>query len=210
MLTRRGVDPAGCRSGRIGVLYRLYRIHLQRIQLPLPRPPLRQPIGRQTRQPLSALVSDQPSAPQALQVSQRPAIRQRPAVRSPRPRLSKSDQPVGPPPLTRVARGGVMGMLKLWMDKMWMNETGIDQDQKKGPCGPWNKRERSRNSALGGIGIEGVAVQPARQQRAGDRRQPEQPQLTHGLTTDPEGHAGAAGGIHRSVGDRDADQVDQH
>jgi hypothetical protein len=36
---------------------------------------------------------------------------------------------------------------------------------------------------------------PAGQQGAGDRGQPEQPQLTFGLTTHPESYAGVAGGL---------------
>src|SRR6185503_12429794 len=44
---------------------------------------------------------------------------------------------------------------------------------------------------------------------ARDRRHPEEPELREGPASDEEGGGGAAGRVHRGVGDRDADQVDE-
>ena len=53
------------------------------------------------------------------------------------------------------------------------------------------------------------AVDQRAQQGADDRRHPEQPQLRERPAADEDRHAGAARRVHRGVGHRDADQVDQ-
>jgi hypothetical protein len=53
------------------------------------------------------------------------------------------------------------------------------------------------------------AIERGAQQRADDRRYPEEPQLADGPVADEQGNAVASGRVHRGVGDRDAGPVDQ-
>src|SRR5262245_40076249 len=53
------------------------------------------------------------------------------------------------------------------------------------------------------------AVKSATQGPADEGRNPEKPELCQRPAADENGRAGAPGGVHRGVGDRDADKVDQ-
>src|ERR1700678_2109723 len=53
------------------------------------------------------------------------------------------------------------------------------------------------------------AVEEATQDAAEDWREPEEPELREGPSTDEEGGTGAAGGVDGEVGNGDTDEVDQ-
>src|SRR4051794_26062030 len=58
-------------------------------------------------------------------------------------------------------------------------------------------------------GFEDASIQPTAGDGADDRRNPEHPQLRERPPADEQSRSGAARRIHRRVGHRDADQVNQ-
>src|SRR5581483_12034607 len=69
--------------------------------------------------------------------------------------------------------------------------------------------DASRDRWLREGSLEDRSMDEARERRAGDRRDPEEPELRDRPAADEERRSRAARGIHRRVRDRDADQVDE-